>query len=245
MKILSVTTATNHLSVALNDGLTVISEKNEEDQRNHSEHLDPMIAEILRENDLALADIDRFAVAIGPGSYTGLRIGITTIKMFGSILNKEVVGISTLAALAKGAKNDGLIISALDARNDNYFAGGYFKQGEKLTEVIPDGHYHLDRLIEVIKTYIDEQKLEVITVVGTGVQDKAEVFADLPVTVSFGSQSENEIHAGFIGKLAMNEVPVDPDVLLPRYLRRTQAEVDWHKRTGKPFGQDSDYVEEV
>ena len=52
MKILSVTTATNHLSVALNDGLTVISEKNEEDQRNHSEHLDPMIAEILRENDL-------------------------------------------------------------------------------------------------------------------------------------------------------------------------------------------------
>ena len=147
--------------------------------------------------------------------------------------------------MAKGAKNDGLIISALDARNDNYFAGGYFKQGEKLTEVIPDGHYHLDRLIEAIKTYIDEQKLEAVTVIGTGVQDKAEAFADLPVTVSFGSQSENEIHAGFIGKLAMNEVPVDPDVLLPRYLRRTQAEVDWHKRTGKPFGQDSDYVEEV
>lgn len=101
MKILSVSTATNHLSVALNDGQQIIVEKNERDERNHSEHLDPLIDEILKDNDLSLKDIDRFAVAIGPGSYTGLRIGITTVKMFASILDKEVVGISTLQALAK------------------------------------------------------------------------------------------------------------------------------------------------
>ena len=122
MKILSVSTATNHLSVALNDGQQIIVEKNERDKRNHSEHLDPLIDEILKDNDLSLKDIDRFAVAIGPGSYTGLRIGITTVKMFASILDKEVVGISTLQALAKGVQEDALVITGLDARNDNYFA---------------------------------------------------------------------------------------------------------------------------
>ena len=71
MKILSVSTATNHLSVALNEDQQVIVEKNERDERNHSEHLDPLIEEILKENKLTLNDIDHFAVAIGPGSYTG------------------------------------------------------------------------------------------------------------------------------------------------------------------------------
>ena len=53
------------------------------------------------------------------------------------------------------------------------------------------------------------------------------------------------LHAGLIGKLALSQEPVDPDLLLPNYLRRTQAEVDWHKKTGNPFGPDSNYVEEV
>ena len=76
---------------------------------------------MLKENDLTLKDIDRFAVAEGPGSYTGLRIGITTAKMFASILHKDLVGVSTLAALANGT-SDGLIVSELDARNKNFFA---------------------------------------------------------------------------------------------------------------------------
>ena len=139
MKILSVSTATNHLSVALNEDQQVIVEKNERDERNHSEHLDPLIDEILKGNKLTLKDIDRFAVAIGPGSYTGLRIGITTVKMFASILDKEVVGISTLQALAKGVAGDALVIAGLDARNDNYFAGGY-KSGDIPENVIAAGN---------------------------------------------------------------------------------------------------------
>ena len=150
MRILSVSTATNHLSVALNDSQQIIVEKNEQDERNHSEHLDPLIDEILKENQLTLKDIDRFAVAIGPGSYTGLRIGITTVKMFASVLNKEVVGISTLQALAKSVKEDALVITGLDARNNNYFAAGY-KSGDIPDNVIPDGHYNIDVLIKAMK----------------------------------------------------------------------------------------------
>src|SRR5699024_5382746 len=114
MKILSVSTATNHLSVALNDGQQIIVEKNERDERNHSEHLDPLIDEILKDNDLSLKDIDRFAVAIGSGSYTGLRIGITTVKMFASILDKEVVGNSTLRVVEKSVIVDDMVSTVLD-----------------------------------------------------------------------------------------------------------------------------------
>ncbi|GAA0038246.1 tRNA (adenosine(37)-N6)-threonylcarbamoyltransferase complex dimerization subunit type 1 TsaB [Lactobacillus amylovorus] len=239
MKILSVSTATNHLSVALNEDQQVIVEKNERDERNHSEHLDPLIDEILKENKLTLKDIDRFAVAIGPGSYTGLRIGITTVKMFASILDKEVVGISTLQALAKGVAGDALVIAGLDARNDNYFAGGY-KSGD-----IPDGHYNIDALIKAIQEYAAENEVKKIVFVGSGLEKQDEKIKALNIPYEYGDDNQNVIHAGLIGKLAVSATPIDPDKLLPRYLRRTQAEVDWHKKTGKPFEPDSHYVEEV
>ncbi|GAA2949891.1 tRNA (adenosine(37)-N6)-threonylcarbamoyltransferase complex dimerization subunit type 1 TsaB [Lactobacillus kefiranofaciens subsp. kefirgranum] len=244
MKILSVSTATNHLSVALNDGQQVIVEKNEQDERNHSEHLDPLIDEILKDNNLTLKDIDRFAVAIGPGSYTGLRIGITTVKMFASILSKEVVGISTLQALAKGVKEEALVITGLDARNNNYFAAGYLSRDVQ-QNVIPDGHYNIDVLIKAIQEYVAKNEVKKIVFVGSGLKKQDEKIKSLGIPYEYGTDEQNVIHAGLIGQLAENASPVDPDKLLPRYLRRTQAEVDWHKKTGKPFEPDSHYVEEV
>lgn len=244
MRILSVSTATNHLSVALNDSQQIIVEKNEQDERNHSEHLDPLIDEILKENQLTLKDIDRFAVAIGPGSYTGLRIGITTVKMFASVLNKEVVGISTLQALAKSVKEDALVITGLDARNNNYFAAGY-KSGDIPDNVIPDGHYNIDVLIKAIQDYTAKNEVKKLVLVGTGLEKQDEKFKALSIPYKYGNDSQNVIHAGLIGQLAEYSELVDPDKLLPRYLRRTQAEVDWHKKTGKPFEPDSHYVEEV
>ena len=225
MKILSITTATNHLSVALNDGDKIV-EKNEEDHRNHSEHLDPLITELLKENNLTLKDIDRFAVAEGPGSYTGLRIGITTAKMFASILNKDLVGVSTLAALANGV-NDGVIVSELDARNKNFFAGVY----------------RLDDLINKVK----ELGLpEEVVFVGSPIDKYQDEIVELLGSDNFKQAAgDNQIHAGEIGKLALNKEAIDPDKMVPKYLRRTQAEIDWHNKTGKAFGPDSDYVEEV
>lgn len=241
MKILSITTATNHLSVALNDE-DKIWEKNEEDHRNHSEHLDPLINELLKENNLTLKDIDRFAVAEGPGSYTGLRIGITTAKMFASILNKDLVGVSTLAALANGA-SDGLIVSELDARNKNFFAGVYRKADGKLENLVPDGHYHLDDLMNKVKELgLSEQ----VIFVGSSIEKYQDEIKDLLGSDNFTQDAgDNQIHASEIGKLALNKEAVDPDKMVPKYLRRTQAEMDWHNKTGKAFGPDSDYVEEV
>lgn len=246
MKILSVSTATNNLSVALNENQQVLIEKNEEDKRNHSEHLDPNIEQILNQQQLGLKDIDRFAVAIGPGSYTGLRIGITTIKMFASILNKEVVGISTLQALAKSVDTSGLIVAGIDARNNNYFAGAYRLDKDGIPQsVIADGHYHIGLLLEKIRDYLANNQVNEIIFVGSGWDKHDQQYQDLNAKYQYGNQEQNIVHAGLIGQLAQTAPTVDPDQLLPRYLRRTQAEVDWHKKTGKPFGPDSDYVEEV
>ena len=246
MKILSISTATNELSVALNEDERLIVEKNELDERNHSEHLDPIIDEILNKNKLKLKDIDRFAVAIGPGSYTGLRIGVTTVKMFASILNKEVVGVSTLQALAAScSEEDTLVVAGIDARNDNFFAGAYLNENGQPVNVIPDGHYHIDVLLTAINEYLNDHKPKKLLFIGSGFDKQIEQLDTLELPYSFGSDKQNAVHAGLIGKFALSLEPVDPDLLLPNYLRRTQAEVDWHKKTGNPFGPDSNYVEEV
>ena len=248
MKILSMSTATNNLSVALNDDAKIIKEKNEFDQRNHSAHLDPLIAEILKENNLRLAEIDRFAVAIGPGSYTGLRIGVTTVKMFASILHKEVVGISTLQALAASCAEEGtLIVAGIDARNDNYFAGAYVNKEDDWGPecVIPDGHYHIDTLLSAVAEYCANNNLENVIYVGSGFEKQKEAIKKINIPFIFGTEKQNIVHAGLIGKLAVDAQPDDPDQLLPNYLRRTQAEIDWHKKTGEAYKPDSNYVEEV
>ena len=248
MKILSMSTATNNLSVALNDDAKIITEKNEFDQRNHSAHLDPLIAEILKENNLRLAEIDRFAVAIGPGSYTGLRIGVTTVKMFASILHKEVVGISTLQALAASCAEKGtLIVAGIDARNDNYFAGAYVNKEDDWGPecVIPDGHYHIDTLLSAVAEYCADNNLENVIYVGSGFEKQKEAIKKINIPFNFGTEKQNLVHAGLIGKLAVDAQLDDPDQLLPNYLRRTQAEIDWHKKTGEAYKPDSNYVEEV
>ena len=248
MKILSMSTATNNLSVALNDDAKIITEKNEFDQRNHSAHLDPLIAKILKENNLRLAEIDRFAVAIGPGSYTGLRIGVTTVKMFASILHKEVVGISTLQALSASCAEEGtLIVAGIDARNDNYFAGAYVNKEDDWGPecVIPDGHYHIDTLLSAVAEYCTNNSLENVIYVGSGFEKQKEAIKKINIPFNFGTEKQNLVHGGLIGKLAVNAQPDDPDQLLPNYLRRTQAEIDWHKKTGEAYKPDSNYVEEV
>ena len=246
MKILSISTATNYLSVALNENERVVEEANEKDQRNHSEKLDPTIDCLLKNQYWQLKDIDRFAVASGPGSYTGLRIGVTTAKMFASILPGDLVAIPTLQAIAANfSETDALLVTGLDARNDNFFAGGYVNQNGQPVNVMQDGHYHITDLVDQVKIAANQPGIHRIIFAGTGFAKQAKLLDELRMPWQLATEDENRVHAGQIGRLAVTAKPVDPDKLVPQYLRRTQAELDWHKRTGQPFAPDSDYVEEV
>ena len=92
MKILAIDTSNQPLSVAVLDDDHLLATKTMNISCNHSTTLMPVVAELLEDSHLDVADIDRFVVAEGPGSYTGLRIGVTTAKVLASTLNKELVG---------------------------------------------------------------------------------------------------------------------------------------------------------
>ncbi|ODN72140.1 tRNA threonylcarbamoyladenosine biosynthesis protein TsaB [Methylobrevis pamukkalensis] len=91
--------------------------------RGHGERLFAMIAEVLDEAGVTLADVDRFAVTTGPGSFTGIRIGLAAARGFGLALKRPVVGIGTLAALARSFEDrpSGPVVSVVDARKGEVY----------------------------------------------------------------------------------------------------------------------------
>ena len=125
MKILGIETTTKFLCLGLYaHGL--FYEYNLEVGRNLSALLAPTIQRVLAAAELEIADIDYFACGLGPGSFTGMRIGLATIKGLSIVRNKPVIGISTLDILAKNADSkDRLIVSALDARRGLIYCSSY------------------------------------------------------------------------------------------------------------------------
>ncbi|MGD9326825.1 MAG: tRNA (adenosine(37)-N6)-threonylcarbamoyltransferase complex dimerization subunit type 1 TsaB, partial [Desulfobacterales bacterium] len=100
MKILALDTATQSCSVAIIDGEQLLAELTRANVKTHSRHLMDLIETVCLAADLSVRDMDGFAVTIGPGSFTGLRIGISTIKGLAFSLSKPVAGVSSLEALA-------------------------------------------------------------------------------------------------------------------------------------------------
>lgn len=131
MKILSIDTASEVCSVAVLENNTVIKEISNEDANTHSVKLMPQINKILKETDLTLEDIDLLACDKGPGSFTGIRIGISTIKAFNDVKNIPSIGITSLMALAYNVDYEGYICSLIDAKNNNVYYGLFDNQTKK------------------------------------------------------------------------------------------------------------------
>ena len=125
MKILAIDTSTMISSVGVLDGAYSLGEYSLNQVKTHSELLLPMTNELLSKLGLDLEDIDLFAVAKGPGSFTGLRIGMSAVKTMAQVLDQKIIGVSTLEALAYGVITDRLIIPIIDARGKRYFASIY------------------------------------------------------------------------------------------------------------------------
>ena len=123
MKILCIDTSSNLCSVAILDNTKLEKKIELNNGLTHSETLMPTIQELLDTCNLTLKNIDLLVCGIGPGSFTGLRIGIATVKAFSDSLNIPCVGITSLEAYAHSVKQDGLICSTIDCKNNNcYFS---------------------------------------------------------------------------------------------------------------------------
>lgn len=128
MNILSIDTTTKTASVALQTNNNII-EKTVDNEITHSEKLLPLIDSILKKQNLNINDIEKYIVLNGPGSFTGVRIGLATVKAFAMVNKKQIISISSLEAIAisiymkLNTKKEKYILSLIDARNDRVYYG--------------------------------------------------------------------------------------------------------------------------
>jgi tRNA threonylcarbamoyladenosine biosynthesis protein TsaB len=135
--ILNIETATKNCSVALaKDGETIICKEIAEQGYSHAEKLHVFIAEIIKEAGVLMSDLKAIAVSHGPGSYTGLRIGVSTAKGLCYALEIPLIAIDTLTSLANQVKhNDGLIVPMIDARRMEVYSAVFNSNREMIREV--------------------------------------------------------------------------------------------------------------
>lgn len=135
MRILAIDTALEACSVALLDGDKVVAEESQAMARGHAEALMPMLARLRERASFYFNVVDRIAVTVGPGSFTGLRVGIAAARGIGVATGIQVVGITTLEALAApliASDASSPVVAAIDARHDNVYLQAFGTDGDDI-----------------------------------------------------------------------------------------------------------------
>ena len=240
MKILAFDTSNKPLTVAVVEDGKVLARMDSTELKTHSVSLLPDIQQSIEKAGMTIDDIDRIAVAEGPGSYTGVRIAVTVAKTLAFTLDKPLVGISSLRLLAANGEDGDLLIPVVDARNDNAFAGAYINKSGEVIDVIKDQHTSMNDLFELLKNY-EQAKMQFVNVSEHLAELISSRFPDAKILMTQDSLPD----AVKLANLAINEQPVkDINAFVPTYLRLTQAEHDWIKKGHKEDGNIS-YVEEI
>lgn len=154
MKILAIDTASIICSVAILDDDTVIKALHINDKNNHSVKLMPLIKQIFDGTGFCLQDMDLLACNKGPGSFTGIRIGISTLKAFSDVTNLPSVGVSSLKSLAYYIKqNEGYTCSLIDANHGNVYCGIFQLKNGIYRKVIPYFFNSATSAISILKNF--------------------------------------------------------------------------------------------
>lgn len=204
------------------DGV-LLCEYTQNQKKTHSIKMLPMIEGMLKDLEIELSDIDVFACGIGPGSFTGVRIGVATMRGFCDSLQKPAVAVTSLSALCENVSFfDGVIIPLVFARENECFVAAYEKGEEILSPTVMT---------------IDE-----IVAFATGkrcifVGDGAEIYRDKLSQIagtSFAEGRHNIISGGAIAQIgykkALSNDVGDSSVLSPMYLRKSQAEREYDEK---------------
>lgn len=157
MKILAFDCSSKTLTAAIGEDEKVLAVDFEDENRNHAPYLMPMIHECLEKANLKMKDMDLLGVTVGPGSFTGLRIGIATVRGFSDLLDLPVVPISSLDALAENYRHDrGILVPMLDARKNQVYAAVYDNRKGEMKKILPETPISpLDELSLALSSYDD------------------------------------------------------------------------------------------
>lgn len=215
MKILCIDTSSPLCGVSVLEDNNLIKKLELNNGLTHSESLMPLIKEILEECKLTLNDINLLVCDIGPGSFTGIRIGIATIKAFSDSLGIPCIGVSSLEVLAYNVKEDGFICSTIDCKNDNcYFA--LYELNNGVYKVIQEPK--ADTIKNVLDFLDSKNSGQVIHFVGDGLPEK-----------STNNYLDVE-NLGIIGLRKYLDNNKKGEEILPLYLKKPQAQRQLEER---------------
>ena len=225
MKLLAIDTATQSCSVAVTNEGALSAELTIVKSQTHSKHLMELIHSALEIAGFHVADLDGLAVTIGPGSFTGLRIGISTIKGLAYALARPVVGISTLEALAwQCGPTSYLICPLLDARKGEVYGATYaFNTGQLIQKTAPR--------VTVPEAAVEGLKSPCVFI-GTGARlYRQDIVAAMGRLAHFVPEGQNTIRASSVAFLSMTRFKAnDTDEvagLVPHYIRKSDAELNF------------------
>lgn len=230
MKILAVDTSTNVASCAIMDDEKLLGEFIVNDNITHSQKLLPLISDTLSRCKIDIKDIDVFAVANGPGSYTGLRIGVSTINGLAQAMEKPVIGVSSLQSLAQNIiVSEKLIVPLIDARRERAFTAIY-KTLNGFNVILEPDVLEMNELLDILN-----QKQEDVIFVGEG----TDVYKDRIVEVLgerayFAPKNLNIAKASSAAEIAIRKARNGETTsyfdLTPDYLREAQAQREYDEK---------------
>lgn len=225
MKILGLDSSGIVASVAVVEDETLIAEYTVNYKKTHSQTLLPMLDEVAKMTELDLETIDAIAVAGGPGSFTGLRIGSATAKGLGLALKKPLISVPTVEALAYNLYDtQGLICPVMDARRNQAYTGIYRFENHKLQIVENQMAVSVDALLEKLNGYQEQ-----VTFLGDGVPVFRKAIEEkLKVPYSFAPAHVNRQRAAAVAALGLEYYQEGKyetaQEHMPDYLRLSQAE---------------------
>ncbi len=232
MYLLGIESATPVAGVAVMQKDRILSERLINNRKTHSGHLLPMIREVIGEAGIEPGDIGAVAVSSGPGSFTGLRIGMSTAKSLAQVWGVPLVGVSTLDALVHplcGLRN--LVCPVLNARKNEVYTAVYDVANNALVDLTGPMAVKPGDLVQLLMQWPNRA----FTFLGDGVDQYYEIFEDLlkdkavfaPAAVNL-PRGSSVAELGFIRLQAGQGVnPVD---LTPNYVRLSEAEVKWRQK---------------
>ena len=218
MKILSIDTSSKICGIAILEDKKLIKEVLQDNGLTHSETLMPIIKNTLEEINLSLNDMDLIVCDKGPGSFTGIRIGVATTKAFSDSLDIKAIGISSLESLAYNVKSEGVICSLKDEKNDNVYVGVFENIDDKYILRRNFSTENINSLLEEFKSAQYD-----ITFVGDGATNyKSQILESLPNSIFVENNDLSAYNLGLAGLKHFEDNLFDDVLLL--YLRKPQAE---------------------
>lgn len=200
---LFIDTSNKDVSIGIIKENAILVQKKESIPNQHSIYTTSYIKQVLDKSNLKPIDIDKIYVVNGPGSFTGIRIGVTIAKVYAYLLKKEIIGISSLKILALSTKTkSNYYLSVIDAKHENYYIGLY---DDKYNNIISEKFSNLQEVEEIINTY------------------NPIIVSDESIEINNHKINKIDLDLVKIIDYYKNEKTENPHLVNPNYLKKPQA----------------------